>query len=202
MSITVPHLDKEQVAAEAAARVAAVVDAHPGDDIDSLVERLGAISHLANAQQERANTDRALRDELALSLALHDGVRAVQNALGVNRNRFYEMRCDALGLTGEDRKAKWLEPRDGETHDQRLARIAARAADAGVKRYPPLNMKWLLEIATSVATADTAAAMARDIRDQMVLELLERGWVRREIAAVIGRSVTRISRIQSKTHAA
>lgn len=194
---TVPTLDKTKIADIARFEVTEVERRHT-----DLVDRLRAVSELANSKHDEANRLRTLRDQLALSFALYGNVRTLQNTLGVTRTRFYEMRCDALGLTPAERKARWLEGPEGEDTATRRARIAARAKKAGVKHYPTANINRLADVAAQVAEADAIAALARDCRDTMVLELIGQGWKHSDIAAVIGRDVSRVVRIKAKAPAA
>lgn len=112
-----PKLDRAALAAEEAARVRAEIDR-----ISDPVDRLRCASRLADEADAAFAAVRPLRDAAALSLAAHDGVRGLNNALGMTRTAWFEIR--------KDREATGKAPRRVARAAEKLPALAEDAARA------------------------------------------------------------------------
>jgi hypothetical protein len=149
--------------------------------------------------EEVIEQHRPTRDEAALSLALHEGRRAVNDVIGVHRSYFYGMRTKALRLTEEEKAAHWLEesaPGVRRTKEE----VQARAFEVGVpiiEDAASLAAHW----GEQVALADEQATAAREIRDNAIRTCWDNGWSRGRIAAIAGVDESRISQIVGEAKA-
>jgi hypothetical protein len=82
-----PRLDRPAIRAAATDAVKAELAAIP-----NRLDRLEAAAKIADTAQADADKVRPKRDAAALSLATHDGLRALNTVIGVNRTRWYEIR--------------------------------------------------------------------------------------------------------------
>lgn len=174
-------LDRPRIVMEESAAVARALRAARKPE-----RRLELASEIVAAAEREVAPLRPQRDAAALSLALYDGVRAVQDVIGVSRIYFYAMRFEALGLTEEERGA-WLKT---ATREQ----VAERAQTVGVP-----HVEEAIDVASStgeqIARAEERAAVARIIRDTAIVELWRAGWNRGPIAAIAHVAESRISQI-------
>lgn len=200
-----PRIDRPAIRAAAKTWVA-----EQTGGVHTTLTVLHKAAHLADTEQARADKHRAMRDALALSLALHDSVRAVNTLIGVTRTRFYEMRCDALKLSdterhvpkGYDRKAlhnagavdgaeAWLLRATAE-------QVARRATRRHVTHHPDAAAS-LPKLAQAVAVAEERARAARAARDDLVAQLLADGMEPAELAEHIGRNRTRVWQVAKRS---
>lgn len=137
----------------------------------------------ADAHKVIAENEPAMRKQ-ALSLSLHEGARGVYKGIGLSRESWSQATAAALGDWPE-RPVSWDES------------VVARATAQGVRFYrnaatdlPPLALK--------VVTAKARKDVIRPMRDRLVTELSASGLKRTEIAAIIGRTPSRVSHIATK----
>jgi len=173
----VPALNKARIAAAAADQLDAEL-AKITDPQDRL-RHLGDVERAAHHTIEDNET--AMRKQ-ALSVALHEGARGVYQAIGLSREAFSRMTADALG-DWPDRPVAWDET------------VVARAKEQGIRYYRDAATT-LPDLALKVVTAKAQKDVIRPRRDALVKELFEvHGLKRTEIAAIIGRTPSRVSHI-------
>lgn len=85
-----PPLDRDSIKAQQEAAVAAELQA-----LTDPAERLRVAAEIVNTAQAEFERLRPRRDSYAMSLWAHDGVRALNRVIGVNRTRWYEVRGEA-----------------------------------------------------------------------------------------------------------
>lgn len=161
--IALPDLDRDSIREEQTALVARELAG-----ITDPVKRLRKSAEIVNTAQADFDHLRPRRDAYALSLWAHDGIRALNRAIGVNRTRWYEIRGDI---------------------------------DPGAVRHYITAASKLPGLATETAEREERARAARVIRDGAISELLDAGWSRPDIAAIIGRNPSRISHIKGRAAA-
>lgn len=172
----VPVLDTAAIHAAAEKRVQ---DALNG--ITDPRDRLAVLGDLdAEANAVKTEWEPVMRRQ-ALSLALHEGARAVNRSIGVSREAFSRMTRTALGDWPE-RPLMWDE----------TVRERARARKV---HYYSKAVTELPEIAAKVETAKAVLEAIRPLRDELVRELFAAGLKRVEIAEIIGRNPSRVSHI-------
>lgn len=154
----------------------------------SPVSRLKTAAGIVNNAVDEMQPLRGPRDAAALSLSLHDGVRAVHDVIGVSRAYFHAMRCKALQLS-EAERGTWLKNADRD-------RVAGRAVEMGVPRVEDAAT-IVVDLGRRVADLDARAAAARVVRDAAIRELAgpPHNWSRRQIAEVAGFDDSRVSQI-------
>lgn len=184
--IRLPHLDKEKVHRDALEVWQDALKGAAGPEEHAL-----AAATLVNTCQSIIERLRPERDELAVSLALYDGALAMDKVIGVARTRFYELTCQALGITDAERHSKW---RANATTEQ----IIDRAQAHDVAQHPADKAgKRVVKVAHQVAVAEEAAQMGRTVRDRAANELMNEphNWSRVKVGELIGRNGSRLSHI-------
>lgn len=84
-----PLLDRDRIRAEQCEVVEAALAR-----VKAPADRLRVAAEIANAAQAEFDKLRPRRDAYAISLWAHDGLRALNRVIGVNRTRWYEIRGD------------------------------------------------------------------------------------------------------------
>jgi hypothetical protein len=173
----VPALNKARILASVADTLDAELAAIPDPK-----DRLRHLSDVeAAAHRVIEDNETAMRKQ-ALSVALHEGARGVYQAIGLSREAFSRMTAEALGDWPE-RPVAWDET------------VIAKANERKVRFYRDAA-KTLPELATKVVTAKAQKDVIRPRRDTLVKELFEVHVLKRtEIAAIIGRTPSRVSHI-------
>lgn len=88
VNTTLPRLDRLAIAAEQQRLLPSLLPTG-GASLD----RLAAIAALMDDWAAEARRLARRRDKLGLSLAIHDGMRAVNTVMGVSRTGFFALRC-------------------------------------------------------------------------------------------------------------
>lgn len=173
----VPALNKARILAEQAEKIDAELAG-----IKDPKARLARLSEIErDAHQVIEDNETAMKKQ-ALSITLHEGARGVYKAIGLSREAFSRMTADALGDWPE-RPASWDET------------VVARATERKVRFYRDA-VNTLPTLALKVVTAKAQKDVIRPVRDALVKELFEvHGLKRTEIAAIIGRTPSRVSHI-------
>lgn len=173
----VPALNKARIMAAEADKIEAELAAIPDPK-----DRLARLSEIeAHALHTIEDNETAMRKQ-ALSVTLHEGARGVYQAIGLSREAFSRMTADALGDWPE-RPVAWDET------------VVARANEQKVRYYRDAA-KTLPELALKVVTAKAQRDVIRPLRDPLVKHLFDtQGLSRMEIAAIIGRTPSRVSHI-------
>lgn len=139
---------------------------------------------------------------LALSLALHEGARAVYDTFGQSRSGFYQFTERVLGdetvvddpknpgktkkvYSWPGRPSGWTE----EVRDRAKAKKIRFHRDAAVK---------LPEVAPIVVAAQARHDAAAEVRDALVVKLVDQGLPPQEMADIIGRDRSRVWHIKSR----
>lgn len=220
----VPPLDTAAVQAEAKARVAKVItDApnHPSKETKAALRALAAAEKGAPGYAEleaavnrcrvedlltaaaRLETDamdtltakEGYMYRLAFSLALYEGVRGVNRAVGIGREAFAKRMSTALD--GEVRSVKVTGP-DGTVKSQPIPWTAEEGAALArrhrIARYGNA-IHELPKVAREVALAHAIIVRVKPVRNEFIKELADMGATRVYIAGIIGREPSRVSHI-------
>ena len=184
--------------AAAAAETAAIPD-HP-DTIAAgkrtvIEDLLTAAAHLETEAMDTLTAKEGYMYRLAFSLALYEGVRGVNRAVGIGREAFAKRMTTALD--GEVRSVKVTGP-DGKVKSQPIPWTkeegAATARRHRIARYGNA-IHELPKVAREVALAHAIIVRVKPPRNELILELASMGATRVYIAGIIGREPSRVSHI-------
>lgn len=151
------------------------------EGVNDPTARLEALSKLTQAAEDDFDKYRDPMFARAVSLTVYDGVRAVNNAIAVQRTEYSERIKAALG-NWEDRPQHW-----NETVAERARAHNVPEHENAITELPPLAEK--------VVYARLLIKQARPIRNDLITALSEKGVTRVSIAGIIGKEPSRVSHI-------
>ena len=194
-----PKLDKKGIRETETAAVMTTLDSI--EDDEARLKKSAQI--IAEANGVISEYDGRLR-KLGLSLALHDGARAVYDAMGMSRGAFYAMTERVLGdlvdvevhhkdgSTTVEKQWKWVDRPTVWTPE-----VKARAKARRVLWHRNAATE-LPELGPRVFAARCRADAATKVRNELVRKLAVSSEVMEEIAAMIGRDRSRVYHIKGR----
>lgn len=186
----VPRLDTEHIRASERSAVQVTLDS-----IRSRNRRLQQACAIIDEANRIIRDNDGYLKALALSLALHEGARAVYNACGLSRSAFYQMTEKALGderkvhnpKTGRDEiRYEWPE------RPQVWTPAISERAKAKKVRFHRDAVTELPKYGELVYAARVRLEAATEIRDELVVELIDSGKTPVEVGHLIGRDRSRV----------
>lgn len=177
----VTDLAKVERTAEEAARLALV---EIGDPID----RLYAAASLADAGTDELEKLREERNRLAVILWAFQRARGsnLQAAAGMKNTYLNRIKMEHLGVTAI--------PKVPGTEAVDFDAIRDRLAARGLEDDPGAKDR-LLEVVTRIAFLEGQATGAREVRDHLALDLVQRGATKASVGAMISRTPWQVGRM-------
>lgn len=172
-------IDREAILARVHADITdALTDAHTTE------AKLRIVADMSAEAQGVLDKHRGHMLKMATSLTVHEGVRAVDRAIGVSREWYSRIIASALG-DFPDRPPSWN------------TAVADHARKAGVRFYRNA-IHDLPPVAEKVVYSEYMKASLRGYRDNLIATLTSQGWTRVKIADIIGVKPCRVSQIVSQ----